>query len=249
MPDDEPLGAWGAWATVGFGLLAMGAMVLTQTIVVMIFLGILLANTPAVPGKGLPIDGVMERLMNDPLMLAVSVLVSLPVTLGALWIVIKLRRGRRFAEYLAVRRFRVVQFFLWAAALAAVLFCGEWLIEAKGDTSGEEFMRGLMQSGKFLAPLIAALTLGAPIGEELLFRGFMYRGLAESNAGWGLAILVPNLFWVMLHVQYEWPTLAVLFAMGIVLGLARRYSGSVMLPLLLHLISNSVSTASSMWTE
>ena len=153
-----------------------------------------------------------------------------------------MRKGLSFAEYLALHRFRIVQFFIWAAALALVLIGGEQLLVWQGDKSGEEFMLDLLKSGKSLGPLVVALTLGASLGEELLFRGFMFRGMAESRAGWGLAILVPNVFWVLMHVQYAWPTLTVLFAMGIVLGLARHYSGSVVLPIVLHFLSNAIST-------
>ena len=100
--------------------------------------------------------------------------------------------------------------------------------------------------GRSTAPLILAVTVAAPFIEELLFRGFMFRGLDASRAGPIGAIVLPNILWVTLHAQYARPTLMMLFAMGLVLGLARHFSGSVTLPLVLHAISNAVSTISAL---
>ena len=183
-------------------------------------------------------------MLGDPLTLSISVLVSLPVLLAVLWLAIKKRKGPRFSQYLALRKFCPRQFLLWASVLAGVLFGGDRLLQWAGDASGEIFMHDLMDSGKFLGPLAAAVTLAAPLGEELLFRGFMFRGIADSRAGWIAAILIPNVFWVVLHVQYSWPTMAVIFAMGIVLGMARRFSGSVALPIALHFLWNGFATLS-----
>jgi membrane protease YdiL (CAAX protease family) len=70
----------------------------------------------------------------------------------------------------------------------------------------------------------------------------MFRGIAESRAGWFAAILIPNIFWTSLHVQYAWQTMLLIFAMGIVLGLARHFSRSVALPMALHILWNGAVT-------
>jgi membrane protease YdiL (CAAX protease family) len=47
-------------------------------------------------------------------------------------------------------------------------------------------------------------------------------------------------------VQYEAATMSVLFCMGIVFGCARHFSGSTMLAVLLHAVSNGLGTISTM---
>ena len=250
MPETEtsppPLSApaaWGFWATLGFGLLATCAMIAVQTLVVLFFVGVSMAYST---GRQAPPAQTIERLIHDPLMLSISLLAAGPVTLGVVWLAVRRRRGWRFAEYLALRGFSLRQFVVWFLVLAGVLSMGEVLLRLVGDDSGEAFIRSVLMSGKSVVPLIFAVTVLAPLIEELLFRGFMFRGLAASRAGLAGAVVIPNFLWVLLHVQYAGPTLVVLFAMGLVLGMARHFSSSVTLPLVLHAISNAVSTITAL---
>ncbi|HZJ14156.1 MAG TPA: type II CAAX endopeptidase family protein [Chthoniobacteraceae bacterium] len=235
---------WGFWATIGFGLIAMSAMVALQTLVLFIFVGL---NMAYATGRQAPPELMIERLMHDPLMLCIGVLASVPVILGIVWLAVKRRPGWRLVDYLALRGFALRQFVIWFLVLAGVLWTGDQLLQSFGDDSGDAFIRGLLVGGRSVAPLLFAVTVAAPFIEELLFRGFMFRGLAASRAGLTGAIVLPNILWVSLHAQYARPTLAILFAMGLVLGLARHFSRSVTLPLVLHAMSNAVSTLSALW--
>ena len=240
---DEPCRAWGFWPTLGWGLLAMMSMIGAQALVAVAFVVGLIVRAKADPAA--PPHELAQRLLTDPLMLSVAVMVSLPALLAVLWLSIRVLKGPRFAEYLALRRFEVRQFFLWAAVLSGVLFGGDRLLLWMGDSSGQVFMQQLMGGGEHRALLVVAVAIAGPIGEELLFRGFMFRGIAESRAGWPAAILIPNFFWAAMHVQYSWRTMLVVFAMGLVLGMARRFSGSVTLPLILHFLWNALASYGS----
>jgi membrane protease YdiL (CAAX protease family) len=221
-------------------------MVVMQTVVMIIFVGF---NMAYGTGRQAAPMQMIERLMHDPLMLCLGVLASAPVTLGIVWIAVKRRRGWRLAEYLALRGFAPLQFVIWFLVLAGVLWTADELLQGIGDDSGDAFIRSLLIGGRSIAPLLFAITVVAPLIEELLFRGFMFRGLAASRTGLTGAIVLPNILWVALHAQYARPTLVMLFAMGLVLGLARHYSRSVTLPLVLHAISNAVSTLSALWLD
>ena len=221
-------------------------MVAAQTLVMLIFV---VLNMAYATGRQAPPMQMIERLMHDPLMLCIGVLASVPVTLGIVWLAVKRRRGWRLADYLALRGFTLTQFVIWFLVLAGVLWAGDQLLQSVGDDSGDAFIRALLLSGRFIAPLLFAVTVAAPFVEELLFRGFMFRGLAASRAGLTGAIVLPNILWVSLHAQYARPTLTILFAMGLVLGLARHFSRSVTLPLVLHATSNAVSTLSAFWLD
>ena len=234
---------WGFWATIGFGLLATSAMIVVQYLVAFIFVSFTMAYST---GRQAPPLQMFERLMSDPLTLCIGMLASMPVTLGIVWLAVKRRRSWRLTDYLALRGFTLRQFVIWFLVLAGVLWTGELLLKLVGDDSGDAFIRGLLIGGRSFAPLLFAVTVAAPFIEELLFRGFMFRGLAASRAGLTGAIVLPNLLWASFHAQYARPTVILLFAMGLVLGLARHFSGSVTLPLVLHAISNAVSTISAL---
>jgi membrane protease YdiL (CAAX protease family) len=74
----------------------------------------------------------------------------------------------------------------------------------------------------------------APLFEEILFRGAMFSAFARR---WGIlsALVVPNILWAGVHLQYEEPLLFLWIAvMGILLSIIRFKSGSLYLPLSLH---------------
>ncbi|MDB6150004.1 MAG: family intrarane metalloprotease [Chthoniobacter sp.] len=242
-----PRGPWSFWATLGFGLLAMGVMVAAQAIVGIVFAVTTMAQQYGRHGRNaIDPDRIAQELASNPLMLAIAMFVSLPAVGLALWLMIHLRRGPGLLDYLGLRGFRVSQFIFWAVVLTGVVYGGEWFLKRAGDRSGQQFMADLLAQGSHLPMLITAVVLGAPLLEEFLFRGFMYRGMAVRRHSVWLAILIPNLLWTLLHVQYQPATMAVLFCMGLVFGCARHFSGSTMLAVLLHALSNALGTISTM---
>lgn len=86
---------------------------------------------------------------------------------------------------------------------------------------------------------ILAIAIGAPLGEEVMFRwgimGHMLRGNCSAQA----AIAVSAVFFGLLHIN----PVQVFFAtaMGIMLGILYWRSGNLFWPFLLHLLNNSVA--------
>jgi membrane protease YdiL (CAAX protease family) len=84
--------------------------------------------------------------------------------------------------------------------------------------------------------MLAVLVL-APLGEELLFRGFVYRYLLE-NRGVTEAVLISSLLFALFHPGVY--ALQILL-FGFLLALLRWRTASLLPPLLLHLLNNSWS--------
>jgi membrane protease YdiL (CAAX protease family) len=72
----------------------------------------------------------------------------------------------------------------------------------------------------------------------MIFRGFLYRGWAKTPRGVIPAILVISALFALIHIQYDWFGILIVFFYGLFCGWARRWSGSTVLPLLLHVITN-----------
>ena len=89
-----------------------------------------------------------------------------------------------------------------------------------------------------LALLFIGIVLLAPVAEELLFRGLVYRLVEQTQAGAPVAILAGALLFTVMHVQYGWREQALVFADGILLGLARWQSDSLLLTICLHAMGN-----------
>ena len=82
-----------------------------------------------------------------------------------------------------------------------------------------------------------------PAGEEVMFRGFLFRGWARSERSAWPAIVVISILWAVLHVQYDWAGMLQIFIVGLFLGWIRWRSGSTLLTFVLHALFNLEATA------
>lgn len=88
--------------------------------------------------------------------------------------------------------------------------------------------------------LLLAAGVGAPVAEELLFRGVLFSGLRRSALGFSGAALVTTLFWTSLHATYSPYGLALLVIIGLYLCWLRETSGSLWLPIAAHAAYNGL---------
>jgi membrane protease YdiL (CAAX protease family) len=87
-----------------------------------------------------------------------------------------------------------------------------------------------------------AVTVVAPITEEIAFRGFLFRGLSSTWLGVAGTMVLTSVAWAAMHVQYDWVTLGQIFLIGLLLGWLRWASGSTLLTILLHMLANLAAT-------
>ena len=126
----------------------------------------------------------------------------------------------------------------WLAAWVALAVAEEFAIAALGMEQPQPWapssllVRGLR---------IAAIGVVGPFTEELAVRGLAYWRLARTRLGPGGAVVVTALVWAALHVQYEPATMALIVVDGLVLGLVRWRTGSVLLPFSMHAAGNLYS--------
>jgi membrane protease YdiL (CAAX protease family) len=79
-----------------------------------------------------------------------------------------------------------------------------------------------------------ASTYGAPVAEELLFRGFFMSALARTSLGYiGAAVTVSGA-WAALHFRYPLVDIAILFGLGLLLSWLLWRTGSVRVPIVCH---------------
>ena len=94
-----------------------------------------------------------------------------------------------------------------------------------------------------------AVTVGAALGEELVFRGVIYRALRDGLARWlpvqasmPVALLVSSGLFGVVHISPgQNVQLPMLCVMGALMALAYEWSGSLWVPMLLHSVNNTLS--------
>lgn len=85
---------------------------------------------------------------------------------------------------------------------------------------------------------LLAIGAGAPLMEELLFRGFLFSALARSFAGPGAAALVTTAAWTALHA-YSLVGMVEVFLVGLYLSWLLWRTGSLWVPLFCHAAYNT----------
>jgi membrane protease YdiL (CAAX protease family) len=70
-------------------------------------------------------------------------------------------------------------------------------------------------------------TFGTAFSQELLFRGFLLSGLANSSLGFWPAAIIANAAWTFSTLPWTWPVLISQFVFGLFLSAAIWRSGSL----------------------
>jgi CAAX protease family protein len=223
---------WGFWSTAGWTLLAFGLAVLAVGAWVFWLNWGQLEATP---------DPQQDASFTLQLILLNAVQVAVLAVAARL-------RGWPVGLYLGLVAPRPSDVVYGVVAAALLLGALEILTHVLGRESvtpfqGETYRTA--QAGGVLAMLWLAFVAAAPVGEEITFRGFMFRGWAASPLGAPGTILVTSLIFAALHTQYDWFGALQTLCMGALLGWLRWRSGSTILTIGLHMAINLVST---LWT-
>ncbi len=163
-----------------------------------------------------------------------AALVCVPLVLG----VIKLKRQSNLVSYLGLRAVGIGTFGYWSLALLALGFAFDLLLWFIGRPIVPDFSIEIYRSAEGAWVLWLAIVLVAPLVEEVFFRGFLFRGFAASILGPAGAITLTALIWAAFHLQYDALQMGFVFVVGILLGMARYVTGSIVLSFGLHALMN-----------
>lgn len=104
-------------------------------------------------------------------------------------------------------------------------------------------MINIYNTTDYLFLLFIAVVIAAPFFEELIFRGFIFKGLANSPLGVIVTIIITSVLFTLIHAgQYDINILVVLFPLAVMLGVSRYSSSGIYLPIYLHFINNLYSS-------
>jgi uncharacterized protein len=217
---------WGVWATLGW---FAGAVATVVAVSFLCGFGYVLWMTLAHPGVAVdfqsPILNSLYGVLSEP---AAALLVLFAARLA----------GPSAFSYLGLTK-PVMRYFLIGLGLLAVVWCLTeaffWMFPAL-DQAPEliQGYRAALGNPTALVLFWIMLVVAAPVSEEVIFRGFLMRGLSASRLGVVGALLLSSLLFAVVHVGYNLPTMVMVFGVGLVLGLMRWRSGSTTVSIMLH---------------
>jgi membrane protease YdiL (CAAX protease family) len=187
---------------------------------------------------------VMQAMATNGFLLALVTIVAGPAWIAVMAIAARWR-GWRVADYLALVAPRRSEFAFGFACMAVLLIAFDILTYATGREVVPTFMfesyKTAQASGSLVLFAIAVVIIG-PVTEEIVFRGFLFRGLNASFLGVAGTLLATSVAWALMHVQYDALIIAQIFLIGLLLGWLRWASGSTLLTISLHVMANFVAT-------
>jgi membrane protease YdiL (CAAX protease family) len=239
-PAHEAPRVWKFWGTALWGIVIFAAM----------FVGQIGAIVLLAVQRGLSMDLASLQLVGgEPQALALSVILGLPATLAAVWLAIRIKKAS-FVDYLALRWPSWKQLLFGAVGLVLIVVAWETMSRSLGREATPGFMTDLLKSGRDKGAaffLLFAFSVAAPMSEEVLARGFLYRGWSASFLRVPGAIILSSLLWTVVHLQYDLYFLAEVFSIGLWFGYMRYRSSSLWLTIVLHALNNLTAVVLTMW--
>jgi membrane protease YdiL (CAAX protease family) len=217
---------WGRWATFGLGLTAMLVGQIAALTAVMWWYGLGLAQLP--------------NLASDGVFVSLIVCISTPVQVLLLALMARWA-GANPTDYLGLTLPRKgdVAVGIIAVVVFVLLVDGiSWLLGRDIVTQFQLDTYRTASAAGWLPWLLFTVVVMAPIGEETLFRGFLFRGWHRSPRDIWPVIVVTAMLWAVVHLQYDPYGIAQVFACGLVLGWLRWVTGSTILSMLMHGLIN-----------
>lgn len=244
LKTDKPLKPWGFWATGGFSLLVGIGLFCGQAMVAAAFVGVALFKNP-----DLDATSFVQELASHGFFLIVATCVSAPVGIALIsWFAV-IKKDWSVRTYLALAPVRPTTLFSWLGLVLLFIIFSDGLSVLLGRSIVPDFMTQIYETASFLPLLWFTVILVAPLSEEMLFRGFMFRGWEHSRIGPWAAVILTSILFAAIHLQYDAYGVAMVFGIGFLLGLARFKTRSLYTSMVMHSFFNFVATMEAHWAH
>ena len=236
---ERPMRVWGWLATLVLGVVAAVVSQIPALAALILF---------HEPGASF---AKLQGSAGDGVAVIILICVSTPIQVGLLFWFARLRVPSPLG-YLALTLPRKRDITLLVLVVMAVIAAGDGLNLLFGARIVTPFQTDIFRSARTadaLPWLWLTVVLVAPIGEETLFRGFLFRGWQRSSSsGPWIAIGATALLWAIIHVQYDVLVIGQVLLVGLAFGWVRWVTGSTVSTILLHAALNAVGLTETYFT-
>ena len=164
-------------------------------------------------------------------------LLKVVIPIAAIAVVLLVARLRRLSlrDVVGLKAPPIGATLLWVALYVAYVLVSDRLMGWRGPW---DFTIWHEQPLLIDAMRVLAVGILGPIAEELIFRGVLYGRMASTRIPIPAVIGLLALGWALLHYSYTGGVIALIFGGGVLLGVARWRTGSVIVPILMHIAWN-----------
>ena len=230
---------WSFWPTLGLLLLIIVGYFIGGIVISVVYILWEVRQDPSL-ASSIAESEFLANLANNGTFLAWNTLFSGLVGLYLIGLAIRLKTGWTYQSYNNFIRPKWTGMLIWNGLLIGLLILqgqAAQFFQKKSD-----FMENIVASDETNVFLLSlAVVIMAPLFEEVLFRGFVFKGLEKSPVGVVGAVLIPSLIWAVMHLQYEPFFMGIIFVLGILLGYARHVTKSLWVPIAMHTLNNGLA--------
>ena len=98
----------------------------------------------------------------------------------------------------------------------------------------KEAMFDIANEPWLFALVFPSIAIGAPLAEELIFRGQLFSALSQTRLGVAGTTLVTASLWALMHVTEPWLSIGLIFVMGLIFGWMMYRFGSLWVTIAAH---------------
>jgi uncharacterized protein len=222
---------WGSWATFVWGIVIVVVMSFSQMFAIGLWFG-LNNKTPTA-------TDFMEITNGNEI--ALMTIFNAVVCCAVIFGIIKLKKYSNIKNYLALNKVALKVVLKWIVFMIPLMVIAEILPYFTKDTTASKFMIASFLTAKPLIYFAFAVVIAAPIFEEIFFRGFLLKGFETSRLGQYGAALLTSATWAAIHLQYDIYYIGLIFCLGLLFATARFKTNSLITPIIMHMIFNSLS--------
>ena len=180
-----------------------------------------------------------EKTIISPVESAVSYLLTVPLQIWFIFWLLRRRKidlSKSLGLYFFDKNALIYSLLAWLILYLALNIYGIIF----QITPPEEFIK-LMKATPLVLNFLM-VVIGAPLVEELLFRGFLFSQLKTSKLGINGSIALTSLIWTFIHLQYDLLILVPIFFLGLLLGYLMHKYNSLYLVIIVHAVHNLQAT-------
>ena len=182
---------------------------------------------------------------NLYLVLLLPLILTYAILIPVLWPVVKRNSNPEFfPQKHKIPAGKLIAWFIVFAALTRIIVIVTTLIHnAIAGEPAADPVAELQAASPWVMFFLAVLV--APIAEEIIFRGFLFKVLAPY--GGKFFILVSGLLFALFHVNINQIPMA--FVMGVFFAYVMYRTGDIRITILLHFVTNLISSVSVFFLE
>ena len=229
MPNSlKPNAIWSPAKTVAWFGAIFAVDFLVQSSIVVLATVFAVAHSGGKSDVGL----LVNSMIHDGQVFISAALASAVLVITSITVLTHRKSGSVF-RYLAIRPISFISGISWL--LVGLLFSVVQIaIFTLCGLPSSDFWHGIYLSAWLKPFLFVVMVIAAPAAEEVMYRGFLFRGLLATRLGAPGAVVITSLAWATAHMQYNLWERGAIFTLGLLLGTLRQNRHSLTIPFLIH---------------